>query len=380
VLCGLCWFIAPREQRAWALFPLAAVLSGFAATSFHAVGEAAIATGYFWILLFLLLFRVRSTKAQSLFLLLCIPVFWLHEGAFILTTVLLATLTLRVHAAAGGSSERTFAATAFLLLATILVYQISRIIHPQFPGDRANAVEGLMQLEFLYADHRLNLPLLTGGLALLTLFAASLVRAALPEKTAAGFASGILVVWLLVTLTAIAAAITTDATVAPLAQARARYHPAIVSAVLGAAMIVLRRTDLPDRIWMNTTTMLVLISLCAAQAAADVVETRRWKTYIADLQATLVTERGLIPWETRLSVANRRAAIDWTKFEFIWTVPYMCIIFAPGGVVNAMIDLPKNLSFRPLDPELPDRLPVLNGIDYTTYRRYFAAQASPRSP
>jgi hypothetical protein len=380
LLCGLCWFIAPQEHRAWTLFPLAALLTGFAATSFHAVGEAAIAIGYFWMLLFLLLFRARSVKAQSLFLLLCLPAFWLHEAAFVFTTVLLVSLILRVHAAVGNSNERPFAATAFLLLAAILVYQVSWIIDPQFPGDRTNAVQGLMQLEFLYADHRLNLPLMTGSLALLTIFVASFLQATMPAKTAARFASSIPVVWMLVALAAIAAAITIDATVAPLAQTRARYHPAIVSAALGMAMILLRRLALPDRVWKNTTTMLVLISLCAAQASADVIETRQWRTYIADLQTTLVNERGLIPWETRLSVANRRAKIDWTIFEFIWTTPYMCIIFAPHGAVNAIIDLPRDLTFRPLDPELPDRLPSLNGIDYTSYRHSLAAQASVRRP
>jgi hypothetical protein len=380
LLCWLCWFIAPREHRGWALFPLAALLTGFAATSFHAVGEAAIATGYFWVLLFLLLFRVRSAKAQSLFLLLCLPAFWLHEGTFVLTIVLLVALILRGHAAVGSRSEGPFAATAFLLLTAILVYQISRIIHPQFPGDRANAVQGLTHLEFLYADHRFNLPLVTGGLALPTLFAASFVQAKAPKEATARSAGGILAVWMLVTLAAIAAAIALDATVAPLAQTRARYHPAIVSAVLGAAMILLRRLEIPNRVWKSPTTMLVLMSLCAAQATADVIETRQWKTYIADLQATLVNERGLVPWETRLSVANRHAAIDWTIFEFRWTTPYMCIIFAPHGVVNTMIDLPRDLTFRPLDPELPDRLPSLNGIDYTAYRHFLAAQASVRRP
>ena len=58
----------------------------------------------------------------------------------------------------------------------------------------------------------------------------------------------------------------------------------------------------------------------------------------------------------------------------------MCIILAPKGVVNAIIDLPKDLTFRLLDPELPDSLPKLNGIDYAPYQRYLAAQAFVRKP
>src|SRR5437868_12241868 len=56
ILCALCWWIVPQDRKAWILFPLLSLLVGFAATSMHAVGEAAIATSYYWILLFVLLF------------------------------------------------------------------------------------------------------------------------------------------------------------------------------------------------------------------------------------------------------------------------------------------------------------------------------------
>jgi len=100
ILCALCWFIAPRERKAWTLFPLAYLLIGFEATSIHAIGEAAIAASYFWILLFLFLFRTRSVGFQGFFLLLSIPALQLHEGAFPLTAVLLFACAMRVTLAA----------------------------------------------------------------------------------------------------------------------------------------------------------------------------------------------------------------------------------------------------------------------------------------
>jgi hypothetical protein len=54
VLSSACWLITPRSQKAWALFPVAFLLIGFAATSMNAVGEAAIASSCYWILLFVL--------------------------------------------------------------------------------------------------------------------------------------------------------------------------------------------------------------------------------------------------------------------------------------------------------------------------------------
>src|SRR5580698_5572842 len=130
LLCAVCWWIAPRDRKAWTMFPLAYLLIGFAATSVHAVGEAAIATGYFWILLFLLLFRVRAVSQKILFLLICVPGFWMHEGSFLLTIVLLLTLATRVHDAIGSSRERAFVGLASALLATILAKQVYYIVHP----------------------------------------------------------------------------------------------------------------------------------------------------------------------------------------------------------------------------------------------------------
>jgi len=374
LLCSLCWPIAPRGDKGWVVFPIAFLLIGFAATSVHAVGESAIATSYFWVLLFLLLFRVRSIGQQALFLLLCIPTFRLHEAAFPLTAILLLALFFRVHPAVGGSRERLFVGLASVLLTLILVYQIDCVIVPQFPGDRAHLLDGLTHFEFVYFDGRFNLPLITGALAFLTLFAVASANATLPSNRTAGFTKIILVTWLLVVLAAIVVGTTIETSLSPLSQAQARYQPVFVTAALWAVMILLRRFQLPDRIWKNTATVLVLISLCIAQAVTDVAATRQWNDYIADLQTTLDHEHGLIPWETRLSVANRRTAIDWRAFEIAWTIPYMCIIFAPKGVVNSIIDLPRDLTFRPLDPERPDRLPKLSGIDFAPYKHYLAEQ------
>jgi hypothetical protein len=380
LLYALCWPIAPREDKGWILFPAAFLLTGFAATSMHAVGEAAIASSYFWILLFLLLFRVRSITQQALFLLLCIPAFLLHEGTLPLTAILLLALLLRVHAAAGSEHERPFVGIASILLATILAYQIGCVIFPQFPGDRAHIIYGLTHFEFVYADDRFNLPLIAGALAFLTLFATVCLNATLPSDHAARFVKVILTAWLFVALAAIVVAMTIETSVSPLAQAQARYHPVFVSTGLGAIMILLRRFQLPDRMWKNAATILVLISLCVTQAITDIEATRQWNAYIADLRTTLKQEHGLIPWETRLTVANRLVAIDWRAFEIAWTIPYICIIFAPNGVVNSIIDLPGDLTFRPLDPEQPERLPKLSGIDFTPYRRYFASQRMGNSP
>ena len=374
VLCALCWPIAPRDARGWILFPLAFLLIGFAATSVHAVGEAAIPAAYFWILLFLLFFRVRSIRQQALFLLLCIPAFQLHEGSFLLTAVLMLAVSLRVHAAVGTRHERLFARLAFLLLAAILTHQVSWIIFPAFPGDRAHIVYGLTHFEFLYADQHFNLPLVAGAVALLALSAVSFVNMTQPIEKATRLANMIAVAWVLLALIAVAIAMTTEQSFAPYSQIQARYHPVIISALLGTVMILLVRFRVPERSWMNPATIAILISLCAAQAVADLCATRRWNAYIVDLQSRLVNAHGLIPWEATLNTGDERVDTDWRIFKIEWIIPYMCVVFAPNGVVNAMIDLPKGLTFRPLDPERPDRLPNLRGVDFAPYKRFLITQ------
>jgi hypothetical protein len=370
ILCAFCWWIVPQDRKVWILFPLAALLIGFAATSMHAVGEAAIATSYYWILLFVLLFNTRSSKGQALFLVLCAPAFWLHEGAFPLTAVLLFTIVMRVHAAVGSAYERLFVGSASLLLAAIFVDQVYWVIHPLYPDDRAHIIAGLMSFEFLYVYQHFNLPVVTGTMALLTLSALFFVRATKPAEMAKGYVKWIVVAWLVFALAAIATAIMVEESFSPFGQLQARYHPPMVSAVLGAVMILLLRFRLPERLWMHPATILVLISLCATQAVADVAATRRWNAYVVDLQSRLKNGRGLIPWETTLHSGNERDDTNWRIFKIGWIVPFMCIIFAPNGVVNAIIDLPEGTTFRPLDPELPDHLPKLRGIDYTQYRRF----------
>jgi hypothetical protein len=325
--------------------------------------------------LFMLEFRTRSIAGQSLFLLICLPAYRLHEGTFILTIALSLALTLRIRSSPDHAPQRFFVSSAFLLLMTILAYQIVSIIFPAYPDDRAHIIQALLHFEFLYYDHHFNLPLLTGALAMLALGGVLYVRALLPTSEATRKTKMIVVVWGVVALVAILVAITVEESFSPFAQNQARYHPSITSAFLAVAMILLRRFQLPEQLWANRATIFILISLCATQAVADAVATRRWNAYVADLQSRLVKWQGLVPWEETLQTGDERADTNWRLFNIGWVVPFPCIIFAPNGMVNAIIDLPKGTSFRPLDPERPDLLPKLRGISFVRYKHYLADQS-----
>ena len=367
LLCSVCWLIAPRNQKAWCLFPLASLLIGFAATSMHAIGEAAIAASYYWILLFILLFRTRSMAGQALFLLLCIPAFWLHEGAFPLTVVLLLALAMRVHSAVGHPLARLFVGLASLLLVAILADQIGYIISPLYPDDRTHILRGLTQFEFWYFDHHFNLPCFTGVIAMLTLCAVFFVYTTQPTEKAMRGAKMIMVAWAFFAIAAMASALMIEESFSPFAQLQARYLPPIISAVLGTLVILLLRFQLPDRLWIHPATFFIMISLCAAQAVADISATHRWNAYVVDLQSRLANARGLIAWETTQQTGDEQADINWRLFKVGWVVPFTCIIFAPNGIVRAIIAPPEGTTSLPLDP---DRLPKLRGINYAPYKSF----------
>jgi hypothetical protein len=380
LLCTVCWWIAPRGQKSWTLFPLTYLLIGFAATSMHAVGESAIATSYYWILFFLLLFKARSAYQQLFFLIVCVPALWLHEGVFPLTIVLLLALATRVHGATESSHERLFVGLASALLVMVVAKQTYYVIHPLYPDDRAHIIAGLLHLEFLFFDHHFNLPLVNGAVALLALFALFVCNAKLPSELASRYTKLLLGCWMLLAFAAILTAVTVEQSFSPFSQLQARYHPAMISTLLGMIMIALLWFKPTERVWMNPTVILVVASLCVTQGFADAAATWRWNAYVTDLRSRLVDGRGLIPWETTLQSGDERADTNWRIFKIAWVVPYLCVIFAPNGVVQSMIDMPKGTDFRPLDPEGPNDLPKIKGIDFTLYESALGQASSEKKP
>ena len=112
---------------------------------------------------------------------------------------------------------------------------------------------------------------------------------------------------------------------------------------------------------------LSMISLCAAQAVANISATHRWNAYVVDLRSRLANARGLIAWETTQQTGDEQADINWRLFKVGWVVPFTCIIFAPNGIVRAIIAPPEGTTSLPLDP---DRLPKLRGVDYAPYKSF----------
>jgi hypothetical protein len=366
LFCVVCWPILPSERKPWIIFPLLHVAIGVSASSFATVGEGAIAASYFWPLLFLLMFRTRLPGSQALFLLLCLPAFWLHEGAVILMPVLLIVCAIRFKEASG-IRERVFLAACALLIASIIFYDISWIVWARRPDQRSAYLASVLSFSFVAIDGRVNLPVVNGALALAALSIIALLEfggraVAVPKRA-----------WLVANSFACVAVLSIlcawfwDATFAPVSQFLARNHAIFVSVPLGlAAIAAIYRPEL-QRVLARGPTLSVVLALCSAQLAWDVAATHRWRSYVADFQARLAMSAGLIPWEQTLHTSDLHKDRDWRLLTWQWTMPLMSIVLADSAHIRSMIGAPVGVHWQPFDPAKPNTLPKLHGIDYSLY-------------
>lgn len=365
VITALTWIIAPRNTRAFVLFPMMHLLAGFSTMDFDAVAEGAIGAAYCWVLLFLLVFRTRRIVSQLVFIALCIPAFWLHEGLCVLMPCLLLAGALRLRTATT-ALERLFVVAVAVLVVAIINYQLRWIIHPRILGERESALQDLYGFHFIYHDGQLNVPAVSAAvasLALLWIFFAGArepAAAGTARLVAAGFAvlAGAMapLPWLV------------ERCIAPHAQVAARYDPVFASAALALVLLYAVATRLPARRWANRPSLVIVLTLALAQTSADLAATARWRAYMADFSGRLSQLAGLVPWPSTLATGDAARDADWRMMSAGWVTPILSILLAPGGTVRAIIDYPAD-AWRPIEPANVASLPRLRGITYAPYER-----------
>ncbi len=363
--CAICWWIAPAGRKGWIVFPILNLAVGIGATSFNAIGETIPATSVWWCMMFLLFFRTRDLASQFLFLTLCLLAFQLHEGAFPLMLVLLACCALRLRQATR-RPERIFLTLSVLLIASVTIYELTWVVKPRVPADRAMVLHGLVSFLYVFRDGHLNLPLVTGTVALVVLAAAIFTTSALPNSRvrARHLARSFCIFSAAAAITSLLA----ESSFAPGAQVMARYHPVFVSFGLGLAMLAFDAWRIPERVWLQPATLVIVCALALAQATADIAATLRWREYLADLQGRLTLTRGLVRWDDTLVTGDPARDVNWRLMSMEWVIPLVCIVISKDGVVTTMIDPRPEMTFRPIDPSRPDLLPVIRGVDFSAYR------------
>lgn len=367
-LTTLCWYIVPRDQKLWTLLPVISLLVGFSTTSFVPVGEASISASYFWILLFLLVFRTRTTLSRLAFLLLCLPAFQLHEGACLLTPILLLALWAQ-RKEARSVRDWLFIGCAALLLSAILVYEARWVLYPRIAGEREAALHGILSLGSLYVEGHINLPAVTAILGLAALTVTFLLHFALPEAVTRR-ANVIAAIFFAYGLVAIAAAWQFEETLSPAAQNLSRYNGIFASMALGLLIVLFANVKLRFS-WSKAPTLMIVVSLAAAQMGTDLAATWRWRLYLHDFHTRLANSTGLTDWQGNAAGADNARDRTWRLMTIGWVNPIMSIVLSPDGQVHSIFDYSPDATFRPFDLLDPNSLPRIRGV---SYRTYFEAQ------
>ena len=354
-LTALCWVIAPRGQKIWTILPLLHLLLGLSTTSFEAVGEAAIAASYFWVMLFVIVFRARHWPSQAFFLLMCLPAFQMHEAGFLLTPVLGLAVLLRALKATT-MAERAFLGLCGVFLAAIVAYQISWVLYPRIPAARESALRGLLTLGFLCFEGRTNLPVVTalGGSVALSIMPFLDEEKRIKAAVLFSVFAVIIVVF----------AVFADTSFTPAGQSLARFNPIFASIVLGIFLVLGVHRQFRMAASAGFPTLVIVFALCVSQTATDVVATWRWHQYTDDFMKRLAGSKGLADWRGGIPISDDRRESNWRAMMVGWVHPIMSIILSPDGTVRSILDYPPGTLFRPIDVSGTAKLPKIRGVNY----------------
>ena len=165
LLVSLCYFVLPPSRKVFFVFPLVHYLAGTTSASFVGIVEGPVAAAYFWLLLYLLLFRFER-KAAMVLTLLALPAVLLHEAMVFLSPLLAAVAVWRARQERhkGGVPLFTLLAMWFMIVAVVQTYFI---LYPRDPGNRSHFIQDLVHLKWLFTTSaQVNVPALVGLLAM----------------------------------------------------------------------------------------------------------------------------------------------------------------------------------------------------------------------
>jgi hypothetical protein len=368
-LVCLCWPVLPHARKSFFVFPLLHYMAGALATGFAAINEGAAAAAWFWLLLFLLLFRPARGGWLAATAALALGTVQLHEGMVLLAPVLAAAALWRRRRETGRGARIALGALA-LWFAIVAAVQADFLVDPSRPDNRAAYFTALFSLWWLFGLWgSLNLPALFGIAGLVLLLVVWLGAQARAPKSA--IASRL--VWTAFGMACVAAvidAIAADRIYAAQAQMNARNHPILISLPLAiAAFYAAAKPGAARRLPFHHA--YILCALLAAAGALWHVETvRRWSDYLGVFRGVLRDNRGLVAWA---DVAAKLAPAERHLFEgmsHFWIEPAMSIALAPGGEVAVIVAARHAAGWYPFDARKPEELPRAR---FWSYEAYLAA-------
>lgn len=374
LLIAASWLALPRGRKFLFVFPLLAAVAGQEASSFAAVAEGTAATGYFWILLFAVLFARLRPLPATLLTAMAAGCFALHEGVSFLGPILAAAAFWRAWSAPTRAGKVFFAVLGAVFLAAA-ARQLHFVLDPTSLENRASFVTGLLRFRWLRnpgAD--LNLPALAGALAIplaFLLLAFAWWRAG-RWQVFAGWAA-------LSAFAAIAGYAVVDALVegrvfASGSQFAARNNSMLLSAPLAVAAFGFALMPRLARA-LALRQCLTLAAIVAATALSwHIGSIRVWSEYVEAFRELLVRHRGYVGFADAAASLSPRKSKVVRSYGHAWIEPSLSIILSPRGEIGTIVGRSWPQGWEPFDPRKPEALPRSKYWRYDAYLNALAGQ------
>ena len=336
-LTVVCVAVLPRNDRAYALFPVVIFLAASMSAAFASVADGPTAAAYTWLLLLLILFGPLTRGRLGGLVLLAAGALRLHEAMAFLGPILVAACLWRCRSADNRVAQIVLGLAA-LLVATGCAVAIHDVLHPRIAANRADFIQDVVSLRWLLiGPDQLNATALAGLVGVLVLPVLVL------RDHARTFAlSTVLVVFILVAALALAKP------PCPSCAFAARDDACLLTA---PAMMLLLIMRVQGWRWPTTSAPWLLAMLGFAIAAADGRATLGWLRYTNAMRMALATEHGVVPWQDALAKLPASQSSALRLYAWPWTTPLMSVWLTPGSEIATIIANPPGVVWQPFDPE-----------------------------
>jgi hypothetical protein len=349
---GLSYFVLPHDQKDLFVFPVFFYLAGLMASSFSPIGEAQLASAYFWLIFFAVLFVRHRGPAIVIVPLMILPIFFFHESYVLMAPALVLAALYRYWRSTRRDESRFFLILIGMLLSVVAITLLFILIPKsgEYAARSASYLETIRSLAFLASYGQYNPPAMLGILA-----GAVMLLGGLSGIQSSSTAQRILLsAMALAALSAVLAPLISDGALSAKLQFDARsYGPILIPIMVVVLVLGSIRRESNRRYLLSPFIAHVLLILALGQFGWHLIATSEWRSYIRDFQAVLEGNRGLVSYDRALEMLPPHAQRRFENMSWVWTVPTMSILLARNGKVSAIIANPirGDGSWQPFEPD-----------------------------
>ena len=356
----------PKDKKYYLIFPFIFYFFGVQSSGFAPIGEAATAAAYFWVLFYFILFSELSVRRAIFFFLVSLPVIWLHQVWSFLGVLMIFILLWRIKSIKN-IILRLLLNCMVLWYFLIVCLQASWIIAPRDAGNRDGFFSSFVSLDWLAYPGGVNLPAAFG----LFLIFIILIRTVLSRSFACckrrWFDQFLLIFTLATVIASLWATIAGINIFMPSTNFHARNHGALLSGPLALLCFLFAAGIISESYLKQSTLKYLLIILASGVLIWQIIGVSFWRSYVTNFQAMLNSGSGYIALEDAMQPLSIVQKKNINTFTWPWTNPTMSYLLSKDGVVTTIISNQNILAWQPFDPANLSSLPHNSYFDTSPY-------------